>query len=133
MSEKKCKTEECERRATVRGMCNTCYIYWWRSEHPGRHYEVNKTWRKRHPKRRYTQRARYYRKHQSYAVNKDQPYDDFDDQMILDRVILDKSGEIIQTGVCDVSLAKHLGRSVGAIQGHRGRIKKALKKKTSVA
>jgi hypothetical protein len=85
-----------------------------------------------HPETRHRGKQRYYDKHKKHAINGGQLYDYFDYQMILDRVILSKSGEIIQTDVCDVSLAKHLGRSVGAIQDHRGDLKEGLKKKTSV-
>jgi hypothetical protein len=133
MSEKKCKTPGCNRPVHARGMCDKCYRHQWRLENPGGNYQCTKNWRKQYPDKRNADRARYYEKHCHNTRNSGQSYDDFDDQMISDRVILNKSGEIIKTNVCDVSLAKHLGRSVEAIQVHRCGLKKALKKKTSVA
>jgi len=127
MSEKKCKTDGCGRKVYVRGMCDRCYCRQWRLEHPGSNYKCIKHWRKQYPHKRNAERARYYEKHRHNAKNNGKPYDDFDDQMILDRVILSDSGEIVQSNICDVLLAKRLGRSVEAIQVHRCGLKKAVK------
>ncbi len=134
-------------------MCRTHYQRWWRSQpenkekpkqyerryywqKPEKHkkppqkrkkgsrYPNVKQWRRRNPDLWRWQKRRYYKKYAQDPPNSGQPYDDFDDAMILDKVILDEKGNILKSNVKDRELAHFLGRSLAAIQAHRCALKK---------
>ena len=90
--------------------------------------KYSKKWRKQHPQEWKEQKKRYYQKYAQNTPNSGKPYDDFDDAMILDKVILDNKGKITKRNVPDVELAQYLGRSLAAIQEHRHVLKKKLGK-----
>lgn len=73
-------------------------------------YEYNKEWRKRNPDKRGVDRKRYYAQFQG-APNTRKPWTEAENLRVLAHDIPDRE------------LAKELGRSVQAIQVHRGRIK----------
>jgi 4-hydroxyphenylpyruvate dioxygenase-like putative hemolysin len=78
-------------------------------------YEINKKWRKKHPLTYQKGKARYYRKSEKSANNKQQRWTLKDINLVLNK---NKNGRT------DSELAKLLGRSVMAIQIKRIRLNK---------
>jgi hypothetical protein len=124
LPKKTCKIEGCDRSVRARGICIKCYLKWWRKEHPEKDREYSKEYRKKHPKKKIAQRKRNYERGANFKENHYIPYDDFEYQMILDKTIVDSRGRVLRKGVTDRELAKHLGRTVQAIQGKRCLLKK---------
>jgi len=94
-----------------------------RKAHPGRAYLYSQKWRKQNPDLRNAQRRRNYQRGARHAINGGQSYDDFDNQMILDKTIVDDPGGILKEDVSDRELARFLGRTVAAIQVQRHKLK----------
>jgi len=105
-------------------MCSVCYQRLQKKEHPGRQYSYTRAWRRKNLGLRNRQRSRNYQRGAQHATNNGQPYDDFDDQMILDKTIVNDQGKVLKENVCDRELARFLGRTVLAIQAHRCYLKK---------
>lgn len=139
MNSKICRIPGCSSPSSARGMCSVCYQRWWRKEnhekaskdrrdyyrtHPGISREYKQRWRTKNTELRNGQRRRNYERGAQHARNNWKPYDDFDDHMIFDKVIVDSGGTIIQENVSDRELARFIGRTVAAIQVRRHKLKK---------
>lgn len=98
-----------------------------RERKPQLYKEINrrarKRWRKKNPDLWNLQKRKNYKRGAQHDRNSGYPYDDFDNQMILDKAIINNAGEVVRTGVSDRDLAQYLGRTVQAIQVQRHRLK----------
>ena len=75
-------------------------------------YEINKRWRKKHPSTWQKGKSRYYKKSEEKAHNKRQRWTVYDINLIISK-----------NGKTDTEIAGLIGRSVGAIQVMRNRLK----------
>jgi len=125
LSNKICKAEGCNDPAIVRGLCSKHYQQWWHDKNPKKAKIHRKTWRTKHIALRNGQRIRNYKRGAKHTFNSGQPYNRFEDMMILNKTITNDGKKITRINVKDIDLAQCLGRSVEAIQGQRCILKKS--------
>lgn len=92
----------------------------WHKEHPQKCHK----WRKNNPEKRNRQRKANYDKGAIFDTRSGTSYEDVEIQMILDKILIGENGRIIKRNITDREIAKHIGRTVGAIQVQRTRSKK---------
>lgn len=77
-------------------------------------YDNNKRWRKKHPEKWLLSKRKYYKQFQKNVCNNNQIWSLFDIAIVTGKFDSDRN------------LSKQLGRSVGAIQSLRGRLKRRI-------
>jgi len=102
----------------------------WHEDHPKARYRITKKWRKNHPKGRNLQRKANYDKGAIFNINSGKTYEDIEIQMILDKILVNENGRIIERNVTDRKIAEYMGRTVRAVQAQRTRFKQGIYNKT---